>query len=99
MSPISPKYRLLEKFRVVFEGTQYKHRNSSIGDSVAIELYEDLSSARDSGIVRRMNWSRALFTFAVALGLQQYSFAQEESGIVGVTKEFVQVERGLWTSP
>lgn len=48
MSRSSPKYRLLEKFRSVFEGIQYKHRNSSIGDSVAIELYEDLHNLRKS---------------------------------------------------
>ena len=48
MSRSSPKYRLLEKFRNVFEGTRYKHRDSSIGDSVAIELYEDLLNLRKS---------------------------------------------------
>jgi hypothetical protein len=48
MSRSSPKYRLLEKFRSIFEGTQYKHRNSSIGDSIAVELYEDLHNLRKS---------------------------------------------------
>ena len=48
MSRSSPKYRLLEKFRSIFEGNQYKHRNSKIGDSVAIELYEDLHNLRKS---------------------------------------------------
>src|SRR5437016_2153119 len=42
MSRSSQKYRLLERFRNVFQETRYKHRDSSIGDSIAIELYEDL---------------------------------------------------------
>ncbi len=42
MTTRSSKYRLLEKFRSVFEGVAYRHRASTTGDSVAIELYEDL---------------------------------------------------------
>src|SRR6266516_6921164 len=48
MGRSSPKYRLLERFRNVFEGTRYKHRDSSIGDSIAIEFYEDLHSLHKS---------------------------------------------------
>src|SRR5438046_10178325 len=48
MSRSSPRYRLLERFLSVFEGTQYRHRDSSIGDSIAIELYEDLHSLHKS---------------------------------------------------
>lgn len=33
---------LLRTFRGLFEGTQYKHRDSSLGDLVASQLYEDL---------------------------------------------------------
>lgn len=36
------QYRLLEKFRKAFEGKAYKHRISTTGDSIALELYEDL---------------------------------------------------------
>jgi len=36
------KFELLEQFRSVFEGKIYKHRNSSLGDSVANQIYEDL---------------------------------------------------------
>jgi hypothetical protein len=32
----------------VFEGTRYKHRDSSIGDSIAIEFYEDLHNLHKS---------------------------------------------------
>ncbi len=35
-------YRLLERFRSLFEGKRYLHRNSSLGDSVAWCLPEDL---------------------------------------------------------
>jgi len=48
MSRSSPKYRLLERFQNVFEGTRYKHRDSSIGDSIAIKFYEDLHSLHKS---------------------------------------------------
>ena len=35
-------FHLLRTFRSLFEGTQYKHRDSSLGDLVASQLYEDL---------------------------------------------------------
>lgn len=34
--------RLLDTFRGLFEGKPYKHRDSSLGDLVAVEFYEDL---------------------------------------------------------
>lgn len=34
--------RLLDTFRGLFEGKLYKHRDSSLGDLVAVEFYEDL---------------------------------------------------------
>lgn len=36
------EFALLKTFRKLFEGTQYKHRDSSLGDHVASQLYEDL---------------------------------------------------------
>lgn len=38
----SPEFALLTAFRRLFEGGQYKHRDSSLGDFVAGHLYEDL---------------------------------------------------------
>src|SRR6266550_7390935 len=38
----TPDFHLLRTFRSLFEGTQYKHRDSSLGDLVAGQLYEDL---------------------------------------------------------
>lgn len=35
-------YRLLDEFRKTFEGKKYRHRDSSLGDWVALHLYEDL---------------------------------------------------------
>ena len=35
-------FHLLRTFRSLFERTQYKHRDSSLGDLVASQLYEDL---------------------------------------------------------
>jgi hypothetical protein len=35
-------YRLLDAFRQTFEGTRYLHRNSGLGDFIAMHLYEDL---------------------------------------------------------
>ena len=35
-------YRLLSAFEQVFRGHVYRHRDSSIGDAVAAQLYEDL---------------------------------------------------------
>lgn len=39
-SPVT--FRLLQTFQSLFEGTRYKHRDSSLGDMVASQLYEDL---------------------------------------------------------
>jgi hypothetical protein len=35
-------YKLLDEFRGLFEGKQYNHRNSTLGDHVASFLFEDL---------------------------------------------------------
>jgi hypothetical protein len=37
-------YAMLRTFRSLFEGVRYKHRDSSLGDLVANQLYEDLVS-------------------------------------------------------
>ena len=45
-------YRLLHEFRKLFDGTKYKHRDSSRGDWVARHLYEDLYDLAKSRILR-----------------------------------------------
>ena len=42
-------YRLLEQFAATFEGTRYRHRDSSLGDRIAVQLYEDLYEIGKSG--------------------------------------------------
>jgi hypothetical protein len=38
------EYRLLLAFRKLFEGTKYRHRDASLGNYVAMHLYDDLAS-------------------------------------------------------
>jgi len=42
------RFSLLRTFQGLFSGTQYKHRDSSLGDLVASQLYEDLISLKKS---------------------------------------------------
>jgi hypothetical protein len=42
------EYQLLQRFRELFDGTLYRHRDASLGDSVAIRLFEDLYHVRKS---------------------------------------------------
>jgi hypothetical protein len=44
----SSDFALLQTFRQLFEGGRYKHRDSSLGDLVASQLYEDLVAIRKS---------------------------------------------------
>ena len=41
-------YLLLDRFRALFEGGRYRHRDSSLGDSVAVYLPDDLYALRRS---------------------------------------------------
>ena len=41
-APVPTDFALLRTFRGLFDGKRYKHRDSSLGDSVASQLYEDL---------------------------------------------------------
>jgi len=45
---IAEQYGVLKAFRSLFDGTQYLHRDSSLGDWVASYLYEDLYKLRKS---------------------------------------------------
>jgi hypothetical protein len=45
---IADEYGALKAFRSLFDGTQYLHRDSSLGDWVASYLYEDLYKLRKS---------------------------------------------------
>lgn len=65
-------YRLLDRFRSLFDGTAYKHRSSTLGDSVAQELYEDLVGlGRSIKIVERVRaQSRVLNTQNRTVGIK-----------------------------
>lgn len=45
-------YRLLDTFQATFQGKRYIHRDSSRGDYVAIQLYEDLATVGKSAAYR-----------------------------------------------
>jgi hypothetical protein len=45
-------FRLLDAFRAAFEGEPYLHRRSTIGDRIAIELFEDLYELNRSTTLR-----------------------------------------------
>src|SRR5205085_12201172 len=36
------RFRLLERFAATFQGVAYRHRDSTLGNLVALEFYEDL---------------------------------------------------------
>ena len=46
-------YRLLDAFQRTFNGKRYVHRDSSLGDFVAMQLYEDLYAVRRSNVLRK----------------------------------------------
>lgn len=54
------RYRLLTEFRNLFEGRPYYHRDSSRGDFVAMQLFEDLlelgRSEKLRSRVQRREW-------------------------------------------
>lgn len=61
----SDKFALLETFRGLFQGKQYKHRDSSLGDLVASYLYEDLVSLNKSPtLVRRVRTHECVVNLA-----------------------------------
>src|SRR5208282_6060312 len=56
LNDVMQDFTLLNTFRSLFAGTQYKHRDSSLGDLVASQLYEDLVSLGTSEkLVARAN--------------------------------------------
>lgn len=59
------RYRLLDAFRGLFDGTKYEHRKSNLGDYVASFLYEDLFALGWSPkLVERIRCGRAVVNTA-----------------------------------
>jgi hypothetical protein len=69
MSPAD--YALLKEFRSLFEGKQYLHRDSSLGDRVASYLYEDLYTLGRSSLLRNRidDGTRVLNTQNLTVGV------------------------------
>jgi len=50
------EYRLLSAFKSLFEGNKYRHRDASLGNYVAMHLYEDLAATtRSSKLLAAIN--------------------------------------------
>jgi hypothetical protein len=55
------EFRLLNEFRGLFEGRRYLHRNSSLGDWVALHLFEDLVAlGRSSRLLANVEAGRSV---------------------------------------
>jgi hypothetical protein len=63
-------FALLRTFHLLFEGKRYLHRNSSLGDLVACQLYEDLAALgrSDRFLQRVRNRERVVNTANVPVG-------------------------------
>jgi hypothetical protein len=63
-------YKLLDRFRDLFQGTEYRHRRSNLGDQVASYLYDDLFTlARSSKFVTTVRTQSHVINVAnVAVG-------------------------------
>lgn len=94
-------YRLLSEFESVFRGHPYRHRDSSIGDRVAIQLYEDLvalgRSAKLTEHVNTNDWvvNRRNRRQGVAARRGDGTFGEIVPGEVAVVEPDYRVARGI----
>lgn len=94
-------YRLLEEFQKLFEGRRYLHRNSSLGDFIALHLYEDLLSlSKSERLPQRIaarEWvvNRANRRQGVKARRCDGSFGELVPGETAVSDQGFQVARGL----
>jgi len=67
---VTVTYKLLEKFRDLFDGKEYRHRRSNLGDQVASYLYDDLLSlARSAKYVTAVTTHSSVINLAnIAVG-------------------------------
>jgi hypothetical protein len=107
----SRPFALLQTFRQLFEGTQYKDRDSSLGDLVASHLYEDLLALdKSSSLVRRVQMHERVVNLAnKAIGrpsrrgdgtfgeLVPTAIAVTESGLLVARGETANIEIGAET--
>jgi hypothetical protein len=94
------QYRLLQTFRQLFEGVRYFHRNSSLDDAVAIQLYEDLVKLnKSSKLVDRVHQhDRVINLKNVAVGRSARrgdgTFGELVPAAVAITEKGFLVGRG-----
>lgn len=93
-------YRLLTEFKNLFDGRAYMHRNSSLGDFVAMHLYEDLvaldKSTKLGSRVMSKDW--VLNTANKRQGIKARrgdgTFGETVPGETGITDPGYAVSRG-----
>lgn len=94
------KFVVLGTFRSLFEGTRYKHRNSSLGDFVAGQLYEDLVTLNKSAtLVRRVQAHECVVNLAnKTVGKPSRrgdgTFGELVPTVVAITEKGLRVARG-----
>lgn len=97
---IAIEYRLLRAFRELFQGTTYKHRDSSLGDYVASCLYEDLYRLNKSEkLVSRINEHARVVslqnkTVGIARRRGDGTFGELVPAAVALTEDGFAVSRG-----
>ena len=93
-------FSLLRTFRGLFEGTRYKHRDSSLGDFVASQLYEDLVALNKSAaLVRRVQAHECVVNLAnKTVGKPSRrgdgTFGELVPTVIAVTEKGLHVARG-----
>jgi hypothetical protein len=96
----TPEFAVLRTFRSLFEGTRYKHRDSSLGDFVAGHLYEDLVMLNKSAtLVRRVQAHECVVNLAnKTVGKPSRrgdgTFGELVPTVVAITEKGLQVARG-----
>lgn len=96
----APEFSLLRTFRSLFEGTRYKHRDSSLGDFVASQLYEDLVALNKSALlVQRVQAHECVVNLAnKAVGKPSRrgdgTFGELVPTVVALTERGLHVARG-----
>lgn len=96
----SAEFAVLRAFRSLFEGTRYKHRDSSLGDFVASHVYEDLVIMNKStALVRRVQAHECVVNLAnKTVGKPRRrgdgTFGELVPTVVAITEKGLHVARG-----
>ena len=94
------EFALLRTFQGLFEGTRYKHRDSSLGDFVASQVYEDLVTLNKSvSLVRRVQAHECVVNLAnKTVGKPSRrgdgTFGELVPTVIAITEKGLHVARG-----